>query len=117
MNKSRHRLNGKIIHITKGLAIYRTHASPYYYLRVRDPKSATTKYLVHSTKAENAIDARRVALEYAKTLSTLPAAVATSRRFAYFANRLVLLQDELVKAGSCVSAAHLALNFGNVTSE
>jgi len=39
MSKSRDRLRGKIIKITKGLFLYRRYSSPNYYIRVRDPRS------------------------------------------------------------------------------
>ncbi len=62
---SQHRLKGKIVKLRRGLAIYQTHASPYYYARVLDPR--TGRYIVRSTKETSRIEARRVAEELAAT--------------------------------------------------
>ena len=60
---SPHRLKGKIVRIRRGLALYQTHASPFYFARILDPR--THRYKVRSTKETNRIDARRAAEELA----------------------------------------------------
>ena len=54
--KSKHSLNGPIIEVHKGVAIYKTHASPFYFARIRDPQ--LKKYIVRSTKEKARIPAR-----------------------------------------------------------
>lgn len=44
VKKSRHSLDGEIIKLGKGVAIYKTHASPSWNARIRDPK--VRKYVV-----------------------------------------------------------------------
>ena len=36
---SPHRLKGKIIRIRRGLAVYQTYASPYYFAHILDPRN------------------------------------------------------------------------------
>ena len=62
-SRSKHRLKGKIVKIRRGVAIYQTHAGPYYYARILDPK--TGKYKVRSTKETSRLEARKVAEELA----------------------------------------------------
>ena len=56
---SKHALKGEIIKISKGLAIYQTHASPYWFARIRDPISK--RNVVRSTKETSRLEARKVA--------------------------------------------------------
>ena len=48
------------IHVHKGLSLYKTGRSPYYFARIWDP--INKKYLTRSTKETTRIDAREVAL-------------------------------------------------------
>ena len=60
---SKHALDGDIIVVHSGIAIYKTHASPYWYARIRDPQAR--KYVVRSTKETSRLKARNVAEELA----------------------------------------------------
>ena len=55
--RSPHRLKGKIIRIRRGLALYQTYASPYYFARILDPRNQ--RYKVRSTKETNRVEAAR----------------------------------------------------------
>ena len=63
---SKHRLNGKIERLSRGVAIYRTFASPYWLARVWDAKAS--RYVVRSTKETGKLKAREVADEIAHDL-------------------------------------------------
>jgi hypothetical protein len=41
---TKHALDGEIIKVHKGVAIYKTHASPFWFARIRDPQAK--KYVV-----------------------------------------------------------------------
>ena len=60
-----HRLKGKIIKLRRGVAIYQTHASPYYFARILDTRA--NRYKVRSTKEKTRLAARHVAEELAQT--------------------------------------------------
>jgi hypothetical protein len=64
--RSKHRLNGKIERLSRGVAIYRTFASPYWQARVWDSKAS--RYVVRSTKETGKLKARQVADEIAHGL-------------------------------------------------
>ena len=63
---SKHRLNGKIEPLSRGVAIYRTLATPYWQARVWDAKAS--RYVVRSTKETGKLKARQVADEIAHDL-------------------------------------------------
>ena len=48
VKRSKHRLKGKILKLSRGLAVYQTHASPFYFARILDPRA--NRYKVRSTK-------------------------------------------------------------------
>ena len=52
-----------IKHLRKGLSIYKTGRSPYWYIRLRDP--LTSKYVVKSSKEKSRLDAIESAYEFA----------------------------------------------------
>ena len=58
MNKN---LTIQRINVSKGLSLYKTGRSPYYFARIWDP--INKKYLTRSTKETTRIDARQVAQE------------------------------------------------------
>ena len=66
--RSKNALDGDIIRVSRGVAIYKTHASPYWNARVRDP--ATRKYVVRSTRETSRLRAREVAEEIAADLTS-----------------------------------------------
>ena len=95
--RSPHRLNGKIIKLRRGLAIYRTHANPYYYARVLDPR--TGKYKVRSTKETSRIEARRAAEELAQKLLSKKAPAPQEFSFKTYAHRFVQKGQQLADSG------------------
>ncbi len=99
MPKSRHRLRGRIIKITKGLALYRTYASPNFFVRVRDPQSPKKRYIVRTTLTSTLTEARTFALQYLDAIAKHQKHVPQGRSFDHFANRLVTIQDRLVDEG------------------
>ncbi len=70
-SRSKHRLRGKIVKIRRGVAIYQTHAGPYYYARILDPK--TSKYKVRSTKDFANISTSPELKRVATTVNAAPA--------------------------------------------
>ena len=78
--RSPHRLRGKIVKIRRGLALSQTHASPYYFARILDPR--TQRYKVRSTEETNRIEARKIAEEYAQQITRRDAPADTSPAFA-----------------------------------
>jgi hypothetical protein len=63
---SPHRLKDRIIRIRRGLAVYQTFASPFYFARILDPR--TRRYKVRSTKETSRLGARQVAEELAQQI-------------------------------------------------
>jgi hypothetical protein len=59
--KSKNALDGDIITIHRGLAIYKVKASPFWHARIRDHRSK--KYVVRSTKETSRVKARQAARE------------------------------------------------------
>ena len=98
MVKSRHRLKGKIVKLQRGLAIYQTHASPFYFVRILDPQ--TKLYTVRSTKETSRIEARRAAGELAQQIFAQKARGPLEFHFRSFARRLVANGVQLVASGA-----------------
>ena len=94
---SPHRLNGPIVKIRRGLAIYKTHASPYYFARILDTK--TKRYKVRSTKETTRIQARLVAEELFQELSRPDRPAQREFSFRYYAQRLILKGQAQVERG------------------
>jgi len=95
--RSPHRLNGRIIRIRRGLAIYRTHASPYYYARILDPRAQ--RYKVRSTKETSRVQARLVAEELAQKLCSKDSPAPHEFSFRTYAQRFILKGQQLAEAG------------------
>ena len=87
---SRNILQGKIINLRCGLAIYKVKASPFYRVRVWIPSQK--KRVVRSTKTADRAEAISVAEEFLNTLGTRGRLneVPQSRTFETFANKLLL---------------------------
>jgi len=79
--QSPHRLDGEITTILPGLAIYKTHASPYYQARIRVPK----RYIVRSTKEKTKVKARQAAIELAREIHELAPKVPKEYTFKTYA--------------------------------
>ena len=90
-DKSPNALDGEIITIRRGLAIYKVNASPYYFARIRD--SRNKKNIVRSTKETSRIEARKAAEELAQSIfnSGVTSEVPKQFRFQHFAE--LSLQD------------------------
>jgi hypothetical protein len=97
MAKSIHSLDGNIIKIRRGLAIYKTHASPYWFARILDPN--TKKYLVRSTKETARLPARKVAEELDADLKGQQRLVPREFSFKYYATRFIEKGRRLVATG------------------
>ena len=95
--KSKHSLRGKIIRIHRGLALYQTHASPYYFARVLDRHSG--KYIVRSTKEVSRLEARRVAEELELHFRGLAPVVPREFTFADYAERAMRRAVQLSAKG------------------
>ena len=96
-SSSPHRLRGKIIKLRRGLALYQTHASPYYFARILDPRAQ--RYKVRSTKETSRIEARHVAEELAKQIWNKDAPADKEFSFKTYAQRLILKGQQLAESG------------------
>ncbi|MBS0251196.1 MAG: integrase [Proteobacteria bacterium] len=85
--RSKHRLKGKIVKIAKGVAIYQTHASPFYFARILDLR--TGRYTVRSTKETSRLEARKVADELAYEMRSPDRKAEPEFSFKYYAQRYV----------------------------
>lgn len=94
---SKHALNGEIIVVHKGIAIYKTHASPYWFARIRDPKAK--KYVVRSTKETSRIKAREAAEELAREILSRQKAPPKEYTFKYYATRFLEKGRRLAASG------------------
>lgn len=86
-SRSKHRLKGQIVKIRRGVAIYQTHAGPYYYARILHSK--TGKYVVRSTKETSRLEARKVAEELAYDMRKNERVAEPEYSFKYYAQRYV----------------------------
>jgi hypothetical protein len=88
--QSRHALQGKIVNLRRGLAIYRVKASPYYRVRVWIPSQK--KRVVRTTKTADRTEAISIAEELLNTLGArgILNEVPQSRTFETFADKLLL---------------------------
>ena len=84
--KTRGSLDGEIIKIRRGLAIYKVNLSPFYQVRVR---TSDGRYVVRSTKETSRIQARVVAEELAASLLNLKPVVPSNFSFNAFADRFI----------------------------
>lgn len=95
--RSKNRLRGKIVQLAKGLAIYQTGRSPYWYARVRDPVRG--KFKVTSTKETSKLEARRVAQELAHK-AFVGAPVLQQYTFKYYATKFIEESNQAVAEGA-----------------
>jgi hypothetical protein len=98
--KSRYALDGEIITIRRGLAIYKVKASPYWWCRIRDTRHK--KNIVRSTKETSRIKAREVAEELYVSLFSEGAIAPTPKNFTFthFADLLLIETEQEIKKGS-----------------
>ena len=97
IKRSKHSLKGDIIKIRRGLAIYQTHASPYYFARILDAK--TRKYIVRSTKETSRITARETAEELALTLLSR-VKVSVEHNFDHYADKMLKRSEIEITRGN-----------------
>ena len=90
-------MDGDIITVHKGIAIYKTHASPFWFARIRNPK--TRRYVARSTKETSRIKAREAAEELARDILSQQKATPKEFSFAYYAARFVAKGRRLVEQG------------------
>ena len=85
--KTRNALDGEIIKLRRGLAIYKVAASPFYRVRIRTNKD--NKYIVRSTKETSTIEARKAAENFAQSLSASGQLTKTPKEytFEYWSNQ------------------------------
>ena len=95
--KSKSSLDGKIITIRRGVAIYKTLASPYWWARIRDPKA--NKYIVRTTKETSRVEARTAAEELASTLVSQKSPVPDDMTFKHYAIRFQQHANRMVEKG------------------
>jgi hypothetical protein len=94
---SPHRLKGKIVRVRRGVAIYQTHASPFYFARILDPR--THRYKVRSAKETSRIEARRSAEELAHEIMRPDAPGPPEYSFRTYAKRLIQKGQQLAESG------------------
>lgn len=97
---SRHSMDGEAVEIRRGLHLYKVHASPYWRVRIRDPRNG--KYIVRSTKEESKLEARRVAEEVFNNLFSRGVLNRLPREytFEYFAEQVIREAQHDVTAGN-----------------
>lgn len=95
--KSKFKLKGEIIQVVRGIAIYQTGASPYWYARIRDPKKK--KYVVRSTNETSRVKARQLAQEISQSLIKQEPTPPKEYTFKYYANRFVASGKRMVENG------------------
>ena len=94
---SKNALSEEIITISRGIAIYRVGASPYWQCRVRD--SRAKKYVVRSTKETSRIKARLAAEEIAAELRSSVKRVERAYTFEAYGKRLLQKANRMVANG------------------
>lgn len=90
-------LDGEIIKLGEGVAIYKTVASQFYQARIWD--SARKRYIVRSTKESSRIKARAAAWEIQRDLLNGQPKVDREYTFSYYADRLIEKGNRLVANG------------------
>lgn len=98
--KSRFALEEPITTIRRGLAIYKTGASPFYFARIWDRKNG--RNIVRSTKETSKIQARVAAEELYQSLFVAGDLNTTPKQFTfgYFANLLLRQAEQDVSQGN-----------------
>lgn len=97
VEKSRNALTEEIILISRGVAIYKVGASPFWQVRVRD--SRTKKYIVRSTKESARIKARLAAEEIAAEIRGGEKRVEREFTFEHYGKRMIQKADRMVANG------------------
>ena len=88
-----------IKHLRKGLSIFQTGRSPYWFIRLRDPHEG--KYLVKSSKETSRIEAMAAANEFEESFfrkSNSDLARKTTTSFEHYATQMLAIQSSKSKA-------------------
>lgn len=96
-SRSKNALSEEIIRISRGIAIYKIGASPYWQCRVRDTR--TKKYVVRSTKETSRIKARLAAEEIAAEIRSSVKRVDHAHTFEAYGKRLLQKANRMVANG------------------
>ena len=110
IKRSKHSLKGDIIKIRRGLAIYQTHASPYYFARILDAR--TRKYIVRSTKEKSRIEAREAAEELATSVLSRTN-ISVEHSFNHYADRMLKRATIEMEQGS-KNSQYYRVSFGSI---
>lgn len=97
VKKSRHTLEGPITTIRRGLAIFKKHSSPFWYVRVWD--SRTKRNTVRSTRETGKIKARQFAEDLAIELLGGKPQTPKEYTFKHYAQRLIAISRTMVELG------------------
>ncbi|KEO85430.1 hypothetical protein EH30_12970 [Erythrobacter sp. JL475] len=97
VTKSRNALTEEIIKVSRGVAIYKVGASPFWQARIRDPR--TKRYIVRSTKETSRIKARLAAEEIAAEVRGAEKQVAREFTFEHYGKRMIAKADRMVANG------------------
>jgi hypothetical protein len=100
VKSSRNALDGKIIHLRQGLAIYKTYASPFYRVRIWVPSKK--KRIVRTTKANNRAEAIAAAEELFASMGSRGTLAETPKEltFEHFAEELIVNEQAKAKSGA-----------------
>lgn len=103
--QSRNALDGKIVILRRGLAIYRVKASPFWRVRIWVPSKK--KRVVKTTKATTRVEAISIAEDFLSAMGTRGLLIATAKdlTFEHFADRLVQIEKVRGEAGEISSRA------------
>ena len=98
--KTKYALDGEIIKIRRGLAIYKTGASRFFFARIRDTRN--NKNIVRSTKETSKIEARKAAEGLFESLYVdgVISLVPREYRFETFADELRVQARNDIELGS-----------------
>jgi hypothetical protein len=94
---SKQRLNGKIERLSRGVAIYRTFATPFWQARVWDARAG--RYVVRSTKESGKLKARQVAEEIALGFKDANRAAPIEFSFKAYAGKTIARGRQLAESG------------------
>jgi hypothetical protein len=87
----------KAVKVVPGVSIYKVRGSQYWYVRVWD--SARAKYVVRSTRETSRIEARRAAVDFARSITQSQDRVKRQFMFEHFADKTMTKASRLVAGG------------------
>jgi hypothetical protein len=87
----------KAVKVVPGVSIYKVRGSQYWYVRVWD--RARARYVVRSTRETSRIEARHVAIEFARSTTQSQDAVKRQFTFKHFADKTMTKVSRLAADG------------------